>query len=91
MTKPNTTQTDKAEAKAHTAINKAAEVAETVEMKARETTEAARVKAEEAIESAKTAGAQAQTTVTDYVNDNPLKAVGIAFGAGLIASALLRK
>lgn len=77
--------------KAHQAIDKAAEAASSLEAKVGETSDNAQLKVDETIDNVKQAGVTAQATVTTYVNDNPLKAIGIAFGVGILASALLRK
>ena len=91
MAKPNSANIQRVADKAHTAVDKAADVAEATEVKARAAASDVKAKADETIDTVKVASGNAQEKVTEYVNENPLQAIGIAFGAGLIASALLRK
>lgn len=91
MAKPSTTRIQQVADKAHDAVDKTADVAENVDARVRETAEQVKAKTTESVDSVKAASVNAQQKVTDYVNENPMKALGIAFGAGVIATALLRK
>ncbi|GHA06453.1 hypothetical protein GCM10008090_15160 [Arenicella chitinivorans] len=91
MAKSSTTRIQQVANKAHDAVDKTADAAENVDARVRETAEQVKAKTNESVDTMKTASANAQQTVTDYVNDNPMKALGIAFGAGVIATAILRK
>ncbi len=90
MSKRNTNIKDVAE-KAHNVVDKAASAAEKAELKASQASNQVKERAEEAIDSVKEASGNAQDKVVSYVNENPLKSIGIAFGAGIVAAALLRK
>lgn len=90
MAKPNPTIQNAAD-KAHNVVDNAAKAAQQVDTRARETTEQVIEKAAETVDSVKQTTGNAQERLTEYVNENPLRSVGIAFGAGLVAAALLRK
>lgn len=91
MAKTKQTDIRKVADKAHSAIDKAADVAEQVESKAKETSTAVKEQAKASIDEAKDIERQAIKQVSGYINENPMKSVGIAFGIGLLASVLLRK
>lgn len=68
--------TDKVADKAHEAVDSAAEKAGRAEDRLREATEQ---------------GQDVITAVTDYVRENPLTALGLAFAAGTIFSSMTRR
>lgn len=77
---PTHETTDRFANRAHEAVDSAAETVKHAEERIRETTEQARVRSQDLISS-----------VGEYVKDNPLTALGIAFAAGTIFSALTRR
>lgn len=68
--------TDKIADKAHDAVDNAAEKAGRAEERLREASEQ---------------GQDVITAVTDYVKENPLTALGLAFAAGTIFSSMTRR
>lgn len=87
---PNKSKKDQIKGKAHNMVDKVADVAETAEVKARHSAEQARVKVEETAEQVKATLDSTQSTVKEYVERKPLESIGIAFGVGLLAAALLK-
>lgn len=77
--------------KAHSAVDKVADVAEAFDEKARNASKNVKSQANDSLEEAIALREKTKNTITDYAKENPLKTAGFAFGAGLIASALLRK
>lgn len=72
--------TDNLAQKAHEAVDAAAKSAAQAEERVRESTQNARERSGDLLDS-----------VSDYVQDNPLTALGLAFAAGTIISAMTRR
>lgn len=72
--------TDQAAQKAHEVVDAAADRAGHAEERIRETTEHARERSRDMV-----------SKVSKYVDENPLTALGIAFAAGTIFSAIIRR
>lgn len=77
--------------KLHDVVDKVAEGLGTAEERVRREARQAAEKAREGQEFARTQGAEMVGKVTDYVRENPLTSLGIAFIAGSIFSALSRR
>ncbi len=76
---------------AHDVVDKAAARTADVERAARHNAERAREKAYETASTAQQTSQTAMRTVTEYTQQNPLSALGTAFAAGIMLSALLRR
>lgn len=72
--------TDQLADKAHEAVDSAARAAAQAEERVRESTQNARERSGDLLDS-----------VSDYVKDNPLAALGLAFAAGTVFSAMTRR
>lgn len=77
--------------KLHDVVDKAAEGLGTAEERVRGEARHAAEKVREGQEFARTQGEEMVGKVTDYVRENPLTSLGIAFIAGSIFSALSRR
>jgi ElaB/YqjD/DUF883 family membrane-anchored ribosome-binding protein len=83
--------TEKIAAAAHAAVDIAARNLEQAERALREARMAAGEQAADAALRAQAISEDTLATVKAYINDNPLRAVGIAFAAGYLLSALLKR
>ncbi|MGY6631444.1 MAG: DUF883 family protein [Wenzhouxiangella sp.] len=72
--------TDKATEKAHEAVDKASEKLGHAEERLRDTAERAHHRTDDMLQRA-----------TDYVHENPLTSLGLAFAAGILVSSLNRR
>lgn len=82
--------TDKAATKLHETIDNTAESIGEAEEKVRDSIADTNEKLTESKERVKNQNEEMIESVTQYVNENPIASVGIAFAAGIIASRLLR-
>lgn len=82
--------TDKAATQLHETIDSTADTVGDAEEKVRETITSTNEKITDTKERAQGKNEEMIETVTEYVNENPVASVGIAFAAGIIASRLLR-
>lgn len=87
----DTAQTDRAAAAAHDAIDRIASAAADAETRIRKASDEAQREMRRRSGAAREQGEQTVESVRGYVNDHPLAALGIAFGAGIIAASLLRR
>ena len=76
----NTKATDKVADKAHEAVDKASDAVGKAEERIRGSAENAQVRSEDLVR-----------RVTDYVHENPLTSLGLAFAAGVIFSSMNRR
>ena len=83
--------TDKVAAAAHQAVDKMAESADQIEDRLRERAARAQVRARDTADRAQRMSEDVVTDVRDYVHEHPFASLGIAFAAGLVCSALLRR
>lgn len=83
--------TEKLAEVAHEAVDKAAARSAEAERAARHTAERTREKAFETASTAQQASQDALQSVTAYTQRKPLSALGVAFAAGIMFSALLRR
>lgn len=83
--------TEKMRLKAHQAVDGAADRAVNVERKLRDEAAVAQVKLGEKKEAAQEQLEETMASLEAYIRQNPMKAAGIAFGAGLVVSRLLRR
>lgn len=81
----------KVEAAGHEGIDKLASGIADAEKKIRTAAEQAQADIRNAAEIAQKRGKEAQETVSAYVNEHPVAAVGFAFLGGIIAASLLRR
>jgi ElaB/YqjD/DUF883 family membrane-anchored ribosome-binding protein len=79
-TTSKTTTTEKVSEKAHEAVDKATDALGQAEERLRRTAEGAQSKSDDMIK-----------RVTDYVHENPLTALGLAFAAGMLFSSMNRR
>jgi len=79
--------TEKAAAAAHDTVDR---VAERAERSVREGVDAAEERMRESAERMQAQGADALARFRDFVDEHPVAALGIAFGAGVIVSSWLR-
>ena len=75
----------------HDAIDRFAERAADAEQRVRRAGDEARVRAEGARERARAGTREAEQAVESYVDRHPWTALGVAFGAGIVISSLLRR
>jgi ElaB/YqjD/DUF883 family membrane-anchored ribosome-binding protein len=83
--------TDKVAAAAHEAVDKMATSADQIEERLRERAARAQVSARDAADRAQRMSEDVVTDVRHYVHEHPFASLGIAFTAGLVFSALLRR
>lgn len=76
---------------AHEAVERLARSAAEAEERIRKAAEEAETKLRKSSEQAQQESKELGQTITDYVNEHPIKSVGIAFAAGALFSALLRR
>lgn len=76
---------------AHDTIDRAADVAARAEQSVRESAAMADERVRETANRALDEGAAGVKRARDYVGEHPLASVGIAFAAGIVAAALLRR
>ena len=77
--------------RAHEAIDRVSGQVEKSEHALRERAAQAEAQAREAADTARKQADQSLAQVRDYVRENPLTSAAIAFGAGYLLSALMRK
>jgi len=82
---------DQVAEKLHAVVDKAADGLGTAEERLRSEARSAAEKVREGKELARSQGEELVGKVTDYVRENPLTALGIAFVAGALFSALNRR
>jgi ElaB/YqjD/DUF883 family membrane-anchored ribosome-binding protein len=75
----------------HHAVDSAAERAGPAEERVRAQAARAADKARESADYARTRSREVASSVGNYVQENPLMALGIAFAAGTLVSSLLRR
>ena len=83
--------TDKASEAAHGAVDKASQSAAQIERKLRDGTEVSEQKLRELSDKAQAASTDGLAKVQTYIQENPLKALGIALASGYIISQLFTK
>ena len=84
-------QTAKIAAAAHSAVDTAANNLQKAETALREAREAAGLRLHESTQDARNASDDAVQSLRTYIDRHPLRSVGIAFAAGYLVSALLKK
>ena len=87
----NTAQTDRAAEAAHDAIDRIASAAADAETRIRKAADDAQKQARRRGSAARAQGEQLGESVRGYIDEHPLTALGLAFGAGIIAASLLRR
>lgn len=85
------THTDDLARKAHDTVNKAHDTVDRVEQRARDFATEAEHRAREQAEYSRQKAEELTGSMTSYVYEKPLSSLGIAFGAGILISAILRK
>lgn len=83
--------TDKVAKTVHEAVDSVAERAAPAEERVRESAAKAAERAREGAEYARARTHDMTERVCDYVKENPLMALGIAFAAGTVVSSILRR
>lgn len=87
----DTSTTDHMAQAAHAAVDKAAANLAQAERALREAQAAAGIKISDMSEQARQIGNESLSSVRQYVDQHPARAVGIAFAAGYLLSVLLKK
>ena len=82
--------TEKAAAAAHDTVDRVAERAERAERSVREAVDSAEERMRESAERMQAQGVDALARCRGFVDEHPVVALGIAFGAGVIVSSWLR-
>jgi ElaB/YqjD/DUF883 family membrane-anchored ribosome-binding protein len=90
-TEPQSRTTDKIAKAAHEAIDKMATGADQVEARVRQTAADAQSSMRERTDKAQRMSEDALANMRDYVHEHPIASLGMAFAAGIIFSALLRR
>jgi ElaB/YqjD/DUF883 family membrane-anchored ribosome-binding protein len=90
-TRASATTTERFAAKAHDTVDGLAQRAERAEREVRGAAARTAEQARELHERATASAEQGARRVADYVENNPLTCVGIAFAAGVLFSSLLRR
>jgi ElaB/YqjD/DUF883 family membrane-anchored ribosome-binding protein len=88
---PSATETERMVNILHEALDRFAEHAGSAERQARSTADDVREGARRRAVRARDKGNEAANIVEEYVDDHPWTAAGIAFGAGIIVSSMLRR
>ncbi|MBA2493032.1 MAG: DUF883 family protein [Gammaproteobacteria bacterium] len=83
--------TDKVAAAAHEAVDKMAASADQIEERVRHSANRAQDQARDAADRAQRMSEDVVTDVRHYVYEHPVASLGMAFAAGLVFSALLRR
>jgi ElaB/YqjD/DUF883 family membrane-anchored ribosome-binding protein len=89
--RPSNATTERFAAKAHETIDRVADTANQAEREARAAAQRAAERAREMQERAMQAADENIGKLRSYVEHNPLTSAGIAFAAGVVLSALLRR
>ncbi len=76
---------------AHEAVDRFAKTAAEAEERIRSAASDAERSVKDATKQAQLRSRDVNQAVTEYVNKNPVKSIGIAFAAGVIVSALMRR
>jgi ElaB/YqjD/DUF883 family membrane-anchored ribosome-binding protein len=85
------TATEQITSKAHEAVDRIAEQVERAEERIRTACGSAEEMLKESREKVRLQSDRMTGTVTEYVQQHPLAALGIAFGAGVVVAALLKR
>ena len=75
----------------HDAVDRVSEQVAEAELRVRQAGDEARAKVDAAQRKAKTSTREAERAVERYVDQHPWTSLGVAFGAGIIISSLLRR
>jgi ElaB/YqjD/DUF883 family membrane-anchored ribosome-binding protein len=86
-----TSQSERLAQVIHDAVDRVSEQVAEAEQRVRQAGEEARAKVAATQRSARTSAREAEHAVERYVDQHPWTALGVAFGAGIIISALLRR
>jgi ElaB/YqjD/DUF883 family membrane-anchored ribosome-binding protein len=85
------TETERIVRVLHDALDRLAEQAGGAEEQVRDSAESVRERVRSTKQQVRARSNEAANAVDDYVDDHPWAAVGIAFGAGIILSSILRR
>lgn len=83
--------TDRVAASTHEAVDRASEPVGRAEERIRESAEHVAERAHKAADYGRHKRDELTQNVSSYVNEHPIASLGIAFGAGLLVSALLKR
>jgi ElaB/YqjD/DUF883 family membrane-anchored ribosome-binding protein len=86
-----TTETERVVKALHEALDRVAEQAGGAEQNMRESAAGMQERVRSTGRQVRAKGNEAANVVEDYVDDHPWAAVGLAFGAGIILSSMLRR
>ncbi|MGD2118001.1 MAG: hypothetical protein PVG66_06565 [Chromatiales bacterium] len=89
--KESTQYSERATAAAHDVVDRVGEKAAHVEERIHEAADAAQRKAGDARHRAEDFSEEAMATTRGYVNQHPFASLAMAFGAGIVLSALFRR
>lgn len=84
-------ETERVARKIHEAIDRFAEHAADAEQRVRDAASEAEARLQSGKQTAKVKGTQAAAATENYIDEHPWAALGIAFGAGIVISSLLRR